>query len=126
MREIPLTRGLVALVDDADYDALVVFSWHARPTTNLRPCTRRQNMQNRRRSRRPQSSPFRGVTWDKFNKKWRAQIRCGGEGARARQVYLGCYTSDRDAATAYDRAAIKAFGEFAATNFPREEYVDVA
>lgn len=30
MREIPLTRGLVALVDDEDFDRLSVFNWRAR------------------------------------------------------------------------------------------------
>jgi hypothetical protein len=29
MREIPLTQGKVALVDDADYDALMAFKWRA-------------------------------------------------------------------------------------------------
>lgn len=29
MREIPLTKGLVALVDDADYGALSAYKWYA-------------------------------------------------------------------------------------------------
>lgn len=29
MREIPLTRGMVALVDDEDYDWLILKKWHA-------------------------------------------------------------------------------------------------
>lgn len=31
-REIPLTRGLVAIVDDDDYDRLTDHSWHAHKT----------------------------------------------------------------------------------------------
>lgn len=30
MREIPLTRSLVALVDDEDYESLSAYKWHAR------------------------------------------------------------------------------------------------
>jgi hypothetical protein len=30
MKEIPLTKGYVALVDDADYDRVKAFKWHAR------------------------------------------------------------------------------------------------
>ena len=33
-REIPLTRGYVAIVDDADYDAVSKHSWHAAPGGN--------------------------------------------------------------------------------------------
>lgn len=29
MKEIPLTRGLVALVDDEDYDTVAPYKWHA-------------------------------------------------------------------------------------------------
>jgi len=32
MREIPLTRGKVAMVDDADYEWLMQWKWCARPT----------------------------------------------------------------------------------------------
>jgi hypothetical protein len=30
MREIPLTQGLVAIVDDDDYESLSAYKWHAR------------------------------------------------------------------------------------------------
>ena len=37
MREIPLTRGQVALVDDEDYEYLSQFKWHAyKDTRNAR------------------------------------------------------------------------------------------
>lgn len=46
VREVPLTKGFVALVDDADYDRVVTRRWHARKNSNSRlgrhyACTRR-------------------------------------------------------------------------------------
>lgn len=35
MREIPLTRGKVAIVDDEDYDRLAAFSWIAKPAEQV-------------------------------------------------------------------------------------------
>jgi hypothetical protein len=46
--------------------------------------------------------------------KWRARIHAGGH-----PVHLGEFASAEDAATAYDVAAIAAFGEYACLNFPR-------
>lgn len=34
-RELPLTQGKVALVDDADYEALAVFKWHAQRVSRV-------------------------------------------------------------------------------------------
>ena len=36
MKEIPLTQGYVAQVDDEDYDRVVAFKWHADIHTNTR------------------------------------------------------------------------------------------
>lgn len=38
-------------------------------------------------------------------------------GVAGKQNYLGTYSSDMDAATAYDLAAMKLFGSYALTNF---------
>ncbi len=47
MREIPLTQGFVALVDDADYEELVKFKWHVQNkngATYARRSTKGSNM----------------------------------------------------------------------------------
>ena len=80
---------------------------------NLRVCSNRQNVRNARKPQRPggTSSCYKGVSWDKQHKKWRAQIM-----ERPVQHYLGLYEEERGAALAYNRAAMELFGEFARLN----------
>lgn len=161
--EIPLTKGYVASVDDADAEYLGQYKWYARVSPgvlcaaryvkseggeegqhvlmhrllldapkdlevdhinrnsldnrrcNLRLATRSQNEANKppKRDRR-----FKGVYWRKDNHLWRALIRVHG-----RLYSLGQFTTEIDAARAYDAAAVEAFGEFAFLNFPCEHAV---
>lgn len=68
--------------------------------------------QNRANLNRPYSaSGFKGVTLNKACRKWQAQIGCEGK-----QHYLGLFIDPKDAARAYDTAALSLFGEFAKTN----------
>jgi hypothetical protein len=85
---------------------------------NLRLCTRSQNRMN---SLRPKTnkSGFKGVAWNKRNRKWQVQLY-----KNRRCVYLGLYFCIIKAAEAYDKAAIKEFGEFARLNFPESAYND--
>jgi hypothetical protein len=46
------------------------------------------------------SSMYRGVTWDKIWRKWKARIQNGGK-----SKLLGAFLIEEDAARAYDRAA---------------------
>ncbi|MFI5473137.1 HNH endonuclease [Streptomyces cacaoi] len=160
MREIHLTSGGIALVDDEDFDRVVeTGSWYAhkslntsyatqnyRPdggkyTTrrmhsfitglpyvdhvngngldnrraNLRAATASQNQANQR-MRRDNRSGFRGVQHAPGD-RWRALLIAKGQ-----RISLGYYDAREDAARAYDAAAIDHFGEFARTNFPRENY----
>jgi hypothetical protein len=80
---------------------------------NLRLATQSQNCCNRRK-RRNTSSRFLGVSLDKCTGKWRAYINIKGK-----RIYLGWFDSEIDAASAYDRAAVKYHGEFAHLNFPQ-------
>jgi len=72
---------------------------------NLRFATRQQNAANMDRG-----SAWKGVR--KSRNHWSAQITVDGA-----LKYLGVFDSEEDAARAYDRAALEAFGEFALLNF---------
>jgi hypothetical protein len=54
---------------------------------------------------------FKGVTKDKTTEKYRADIKIDGK-----CKYLGSFSSENNAAIAYNNAAIKYFGEFASLN----------
>ena len=160
MKKIKLTNGLVALVDDEDFEELNQYKWQAhwsdhvrsyyamrsetksdgRQRTvqmhreilkisrrhilidhknhdtldnrkaNLRLCNYQQNGGNKRK-RPGLTSPFKGVSFDRKSNKWRAAIKVNYQ-----QKNLGFYENPADAARAYDRAALDAFGDFAKTN----------
>lgn len=79
--------------------------------SNLRQCTLQQN--NRNQKLRPHSSKFKGVTWRKSRDKWYCQLELGNR----KNLYIGSYDTEEEAAKAYDEAAKKHFGEFARLNF---------
>jgi hypothetical protein len=80
--------------------------------SNLRRVTAKENASNKA-SQRGSSSPFLGVGWHVRLKRWEAAISNGGK-----RYWLGYYADAEEAARAYDRAARRAYGEFARTNFP--------
>jgi hypothetical protein len=92
---------------------------------NLRHATHRQNSQNRRYKKRgTKSSLYHGVNYNTQFDRWNVVI-CAGElnsKGYAKQLYVGRFCSEQEAARAYDRAALKYFGEFAVTNFPKKQY----
>lgn len=157
VRRVPLSRGLVAIVDESDYEhAMQAGPWHAVqshrtfyarrniakpdgrrgavalhtlltgwPTvdhingdgldnrrTNLRPATNDQNRYNQRKHSN-NTSGYKGVTWHERSGRWRARI-----GVAGRKLSLGLYETAEAAARAYDEAAVRYFGDYAALNFP--------
>lgn len=158
MKEIPLTKSKITLIDDIDFNSVNQFKWHARKhrktyyacrtirlaggakasqrlhqfllpgvveidhkdedglnnqRCNLRPATASQNKANRGKPLGDFSSRFKGVSWHRQIKKYRAGIMVDGK-----HISLGCYDSEEDAAISYDYAAKIYFGEFARLNFP--------
>jgi len=83
---------------------------------NLRPATVSQNLCNRSKRRTKTRSKYKGLEWDKIQRKWKARIQLNG-----RKIYLGSFAGEIDAAKAYDKAAKKYHGEFAALNFEQKQ-----
>jgi|ERR1035437_121533 hypothetical protein len=151
MKEIQLTKGQVAEVDDRDFEWLNRWKWQAQQTRqgtfyavrcsgtvymhrvimeqtdpkikvdhedenglnnqrrNLRLATQAQNLCNRGPNRN-NTSGHKGVTWDKINNKWKAQIV-----VNRTHINLGRFDDVLEAAAAYNEAAVQHHGEFANT-----------
>ncbi len=75
---------------------------------NLRPATGSQNGWNTGK-RKDNTSGYKGVYWDR--KKWRARIKVNGK-----PIHLGLFDDIKDAARAYNEAALKYHKEFAVLN----------
>src|SRR3990167_9598643 len=80
---------------------------------NLRFATHAENQRNRGVFKRSKSG-FKGVIFIARSFNWMAKIKLNG-----RIIYLGFFHDKESAASAYDAAAFKYFGEFARFNFPQ-------
>jgi hypothetical protein len=152
-KTIPLSRGLVAIVDDADFESLSAHKWYAfqghctfyavrnvrhpnqriiylhrvllnapfglqvdhvnrdgldNRRCNLRFATNSQNNRNRAVSKKRSSSGYKGVSWSRLNKNWRARITINGL-----ETHLGAFATPEAAHAAYCVAAKELHGEFA-------------
>ena len=102
-RRIPLTQGKYAIVDPDDFERL---------KANLRLATCAQNTYNRRCFRKDKSSKYKGLSWRKQRKIWAVTI-C----YKRKNIIIGYFKDEIQAAKAYDKAAKKYHGEFASSNF---------
>lgn len=80
---------------------------------NLRRCVPGENSANVRKSRG--KSKYRGVSWATDRGMWRASIRI------EKNIHLGYFADEVEAAHAYDDAARIRFGVMANCNFPLQE-----
>lgn len=102
MREIELTKGQIALVDDEDYDELFQYKWHASAVT----------VQNSQNNVVRAKSGYKGVCL-RAHGKYQATIRVD-----QKTRHLGYFYDKLAAARAYDLEAIHCFGPQARLNFP--------
>jgi len=77
---------------------------------NLRLCNRSQNQMNRKINKN-NTSKYKGVYWNKNANKWIARISIN-----KKNIHLGCFNNEIDAAKAYNQYAIENVGEFALLN----------
>lgn len=82
---------------------------------NLRIATNQENIRNSRISGATKYSKFKGVTWHVNKMVWQAQINTGG-----RNMVIGLFRTEIEAARAYDKKAKEVFGSFGCLNFPDE------
>lgn len=75
--------------------------------SNLRLANKSQNAANAKR-RADNTSGYKGVSWSRVSKKWRAYTREDG-----RQKHLGLFDTPEQAHDAYKTATVEVYGEFA-------------
>lgn len=99
-----LSSFLFHITDHADNNTL------NNRKSNLRAATHSQNNMNKKRACFNPNG-FKGVYFRKDTKKFRASIKLNNK-----KISLGHFSSAREAATAYNEAAISLFGEYALLN----------
>ena len=109
-------RGCVMYLHKEIMDTQKTVDHKDRDTTNnqqsnLRICNQSLNCANRLKSL-GMSSKYKGVHLNRG--KWVAMIKVNQKG-----MYIGRFCIEEDAARAYDKEAIKYFGEFAILNFKK-------
>lgn len=79
---------------------------------NLRVCAVHENLRNQGPPKTPRkTSSYKGVSWHERNGKWRARVN-----VRGRDVCIGYYNSELEAAQAYNDSICKYHGEYAWLN----------
>lgn len=84
---------------------------------NLRVVSPRENKWNQT-VRKDNISGYKGVSYKKAIDKYVVRIQYGGK-----RYNIGTFNDPIEAAKVYDRKALEVFGEFAITNFPKNNYI---
>ena len=84
---------------------------------NLRLVTQAQNTYNKKKTSKPCSSQYKGVSWNKKQNKWFSKVQKEGKA-----IYSPSFTDEILAAEWYDINAMRLFGQYAQLNFPRSNY----
>jgi hypothetical protein len=85
--------------------------------SNLRFVTRKQNNANRSKNKnKPSTSKYLGVSYDPSRKKWKAQISHYNKNR-----FIGRYSTEEEAAIAYNNAAKYYHGQYANLNIITED-----
>jgi hypothetical protein len=79
--------------------------------SNLREVDDSQRQMNRKKIGKRLTSIYKGVWWITSRNKWEAKV-----GKDGRQIFLGYFDSEEEAAEAYNKAALEIFGEYARLN----------
>lgn len=108
-RLIRMHRLIINAPDEFDVDHINGNGLDNR-RSNLRLCNMAENQHNQR-PQKGGSSEYKGVCWDNFHNKWKAQIH-----PRKKHIHLGYFNDEIEAARAYNYAAIRLYGEFARLN----------
>ena len=87
--------------------------------TNLRWTTAAENQRNSV-AKRNTTSKYKGVTFNRQHKKWRAQIQPTGNAK-----HIGYYNSEKEAAIAYNTCAREMYGEYANLNDVSDDDTDI-
>lgn len=80
---------------------------------NLRICSLRQNLLNKKKRKDGVTTKYIGVHYNKLNKNYRGQLRINNK-----RIEVGSFDTAVEAAVARDVLAKKYFGEYARLNFP--------
>lgn len=81
--------------------------------SNLRLVTHQQNSINRKKTTKKKTSQYKGVCYIKkcTKRPWLACIKTNGK-----SIHLGYFSTEKEAAEAYNKKALELFGEFASLN----------